>query len=582
MTKPSGTIRIVHPRSHLSSQESGSSTRTDDNSLPKKSVPALTGRPTVFLQEACLLHKWIRTRDRSNVYERPERLRAVNAGLAAAYAQLEYAATARVDTDSLERKKAWRPFDVVRSSATLDISTHPAAAYIHGQLVDGAASSYGTHLKSWCQRSKEEIARSGSEISDMYEQDLYLCPESITAFQGALGTVCEAVDAVMAARPAGFDLMNLKAQSLNSRAFVVVRPPGHHCSEDNPMGFGFVNNVAVGAIHASRQHKIRRVIIFDYDLHHGNGTQAIVRSINERIAERGPRAVSPDPHIFYGSIHDVLSYPCEDGDPEMIRDASTTLYGDDGNWIESIHLQPYATEEQFWKHYQQTYSRLFNTASRFLRATGGTNNLDDDVLIFISSGFDASEYETEDMSRHGRKVPTAFYHRFTRDACKFSEQYANGRIISVLEGGYSDKALISGALAHVTALADVDGLTDQDWWGLKRLDELEKASKKRRGRPPRPDSLDGWLRRTMEIFEALETPLNDPGTTMDLPRLSEEVRRSMGEAARKDSLKRSARPPAGAGPQTRAKRAKGVVDRKREHLEGPSGEDEREDDPFLS
>jgi histone deacetylase HOS3 len=89
-----------------------------------------------------------------------------------------------------------------------------------------------------------------------------------------------------------------------------------------------------------------------------------------------------------------------------------------------------------------------------------------------SSGFDASEYETEDMSRHGRNVPTAFYHRFTRDACKFSDNYANGRLISVLEGGYSDKALISGALAHVTALADMDGLTDRDWWNPKCLDEV--------------------------------------------------------------------------------------------------------------
>ena len=92
----------------------------------------------------------------------------------------------------------------------------------------------------------------------------------------------------------------------------------------------------------------------------------------------------------------------------------------------------------------------------------------------FSSGFDASEYETEDMSRHGHHVPTSFYHRFTRDACKFAQRYSRGRIISVLEGGYSDKALISGAFAHVTGLADVRGLTEQGWWNLKALDEVRR------------------------------------------------------------------------------------------------------------
>lgn len=95
-----------------------------------------------------------------------------------------------------------------------------------------------------------------------------------------------------------------------------------------------------------------------------------------------------------------------------------------------------------------------------------------------SSGFDASEYETEDMSRHGHHVPTSFYHRFTRDVCKFASRNSRdgGRIISVLEGGYSDRALISGALSHVTALADESGVTDQGWWDPKALDEVSLRS----------------------------------------------------------------------------------------------------------
>lgn len=85
-----------------------------------------------------------------------------------------------------------------------------------------------------------------------------MCPESIDAIQGALGTVCEAIDRVM------------DEQNPMKRAFVAIRPPGHHCGEDTPSGFCFVNNVAVAAAHAFLKHKVGRVVIFDIDLHHGN------------------------------------------------------------------------------------------------------------------------------------------------------------------------------------------------------------------------------------------------------------------------------------------------------------------------
>jgi hypothetical protein len=77
------------------------------------------------------------------------------------------------------------------------------------------------------------------------------------------------------------------------------------------------------------------------------------------------------------------------------------------------------------------------------------------------------------MSRHGRKVPVSFYHHFTRDAVALAERYAQGRIISVLEGGYSDRALISGAMAHLCGLADLRGLdVDQNWWSVQNLDKV--------------------------------------------------------------------------------------------------------------
>ena len=74
------------------------------------------------------------------------------------------------------------------------------------------------------------------------------------------------------------------------------------------------------------------------------------------------------------------------------------------------------------------------------------------------------------MSRHGRKVPVAFYHRFAQDAQKFADKVSRGRLISVLEGGYSDRALTSGAMAHVAGLAENDSVkADPDWWKLDNL-----------------------------------------------------------------------------------------------------------------
>jgi len=75
------------------------------------------------------------------------------------------------------------------------------------------------------------------------------------------------------------------------------------------------------------------------------------------------------------------------------------------------------------------------------------------------------------MSRHNRKVPTSFYHRFARDTCALADQYAQGRVISVLEGGYSDRALTSGAMAHLAGLVDIPAgsSVDEEWWNVENL-----------------------------------------------------------------------------------------------------------------
>ena len=98
-----------------------------------------------------------------------------------------------------------------------------------------------------------------------------------------------------------------------------------------------------------------------------------------------------------------------------------------------------------------------------------------------SCGFDASEYESPAMNRHGCKVPTSFYHRFTRDACAFAEKHSSGRIVSVMEGGYDDRAVTSGAMAHVSGLVDSmeHPLVDPQWWSLSNLQQVREVTSRR-------------------------------------------------------------------------------------------------------
>ncbi|KAH6905166.1 histone deacetylase domain-containing protein [Coprinopsis sp. MPI-PUGE-AT-0042] len=487
-------------------------------------------RSGIFLQGACLEHRYIRNNDLSAIVERPERLRAVNIGLAAAIAHLEDLLEPQDPEDAsgddlaaaLDRMKLEAPINnlddlpskipIIQTEARVDLLNNNAVKFIHGDI-DGDV--YLESLKKWAKESADKIAQGESEIPEGYSQgDLYLRPSSINAIEGSLGAVCEAVDQVV---------NTSRGQSVGvHRAFVGIRPPGHHCGEDTPSGFCFVNNVAVAAAHAHLAHGINRIVIFDIDLHHGNGTQSIAWQVNEESyrlqleKEGGAPNTNTGPQIYYGSIHDILSYPCEDGKPELVQAASVSLHGAHGQHIENVHLQTYTSEEHFWTDlYPKRYSRLLRKAEEFLDSTGGPG---DDVIIFVSCGMDACEHEYESMSRHNRKVPTGFYYQFARDACAFSDRYAQGRVVSVLEGGYSDRALTSASMAHFVGLSDLpEGVkVDQSWWSVENLVELEKATKKRRGGRaslPASNATRRWIERTLSILAPIDSTVVPPPTT---------------------------------------------------------------------
>jgi histone deacetylase HOS3 len=272
--------------------------------------------------------------------------------------------------------------------------------------------------------------------------------------EGALGTVCEAVDLVFAKG--------------SRRAFVGVRPPGHHCSASHPSGFCWVNNVHVGIMHGALEHGLTHAAIIDFDLHHGDGSQDITWEHNTRAINAAKNAAAwKKTSIGYFSIHDINSYPCEMGDTDKVKNASLCIDNAHGQTVWNVHLQSWGSEQEFWQLYESKYTVLLEKTRSYLqgqakrlRAAGQTPR----AAIFISAGFDASEWEGAGMQRHQVNVPTEFYARLTQDIVKLAAEEGlgtDGRVISVLEGGYSDRALCSGIMSHLSGLVSNQKLPDQ-------------------------------------------------------------------------------------------------------------------------
>ena len=415
----------------------------------------------VILQDDCYGHRYSRPRTSkatlSTIVERPERIHASILGLAAAYVRIggRYAeGCAGSDPKRHLSSLLGVPFRIQKTSRRMSLRSL-AATSIHG-------TKWMTELSAMCDAAESRLALGGKELTrpnmnsnasqaeppKLHEGDLYLCSGSLNALEGALGGVCEGVDAVFKEDGA-------------KRAFVCVRPPGHHCSADMPSGFCWLNNVHVGIGHAALNHGLTHAAIIDFDLHHGDGSQSITWDHNARMSSLPKNTpISKKTAIGYFSLHDINSYPCEMGDEEKVRNASLCMENAHGQTIWNIHLQPWKTDTEFWQLYQDRYSVILSKARNFLRLHSDRlrqtpTHPKPKAAIFLSAGFDASEWESEGMQRHHANVPTDFYSRFTHDIVMMAEEESlgvNGRVISVLEGGYSDRALMSGVFSHVSGL----------------------------------------------------------------------------------------------------------------------------------
>ncbi|KAF3284671.1 hypothetical protein TWF970_010961 [Orbilia oligospora] len=401
-------------------------------------LPPLThpdAETIVILNDSSYLHKYTRTSDAReliSVVERPERLRAATFGISVALSKFEAKNLSVIKTD--------------RKGSLED----PSVTRVHNP-------KYPAILVQACDESDKKIAARENELpSGWHTGDLFLCGGSREDFEGCVGALWEGVDRVFGKTDHG-DPKDATSSQKISRAFVCIRPPGHHCAEEEPSGFCYLNNVHIAIARAALQYDMTHAVILDFDLHHGDGSQTIAWEVNDRH-KGGKKTPKNTPHIAYYSLHDINSYPCEMGDYEKIRDASTCLEDSHNQNIWNVHLEQYKDTQDFWRLYEEKYSVILQKAESFLakakasyRPTSKQPGFK--AGIFISAGFDASEHEQDTMQRHKVNVLTEFYARFTSDAVKIANTYAEGRVLSVLEGGYSDKAIWTGVFSHLAGLA---------------------------------------------------------------------------------------------------------------------------------
>ncbi len=248
------------------------------------------------------------------------------------------------------------------------------------------------HDKSLLQTLKETLPKDDFAVLDA--GDTILSPHSLEAAFKAVNVVCDAVDKVF--------------QKKANNAFCAIRPPGHHATPVQSMGFCLFNNIAIAAEYARKYHLIKKVAIVDFDVHHGNGSQA---------------AFDTNPDVFYASSHEMPNFPGT-GRPQ-----DTGV----GN-IVNVPLHSSETGESVRKKYRDI---IFPALRAF-----------EPELLLISAGFDAHK----DDPLASIMLVEEDYAWLTDELLKIAKQCCEGRVISALEGGYDLEALGNSVAAHVQSL----------------------------------------------------------------------------------------------------------------------------------
>ncbi|MEA3211053.1 MAG: hypothetical protein QOE70_4110 [Chthoniobacter sp.] len=251
------------------------------------------------------------------------------------------------------------------------------------------------HAATYLALAEGEI-RSGEE--QLSTGDTSLGQHSWEAALKAAGSALAAVDAVIEGRA--------------TNAFCIVRPPGHHASAAQGMGFCVLNNIALAARHAQRRHGLKRVLIIDWDVHHGNGTQDIFYA---------------DDSVFFFSTHQSPWYP-------GTGDEDETGTGDGKGTTLNCPLPAGSGRKAIFAAFEE---QLVPAANAFRPD-----------LVLISAGFDSRAGDPLGQFR----LSDQDFADLTMLVRGIADRHAQGRVVSLLEGGYNLAGLASAAQAHVAAL----------------------------------------------------------------------------------------------------------------------------------
>ena len=226
--------------------------------------------------------------------------------------------------------------------------------------------------------------------------DTIVSPGSKDATSDAVGSIITAIDGVQ-----NKDFKN---------AFCAVRPPGHHAEKNKAMGFCIYNNVAVGANYLINKYKLNKIAIIDFDVHHGNGTQDIFYD-NEKV--------------LYISTHQYPYYPGSGTNDEKGKH----------NNILNIPLPAGTTSEEYLNAYESVLNKIKEFKPEF---------------ILLSAGFDA--HKDDPLAQ--LQLESKDFYNITKRTLELSKQYCDGKVVSILEGGYDLLALQESTEMHVKALLE--------------------------------------------------------------------------------------------------------------------------------
>ena len=261
------------------------------------------------------------------------------------------------------------------------LATQDEIALVHSR-------KYIDHVKATCEAGPKYLDSPDTPVS----------VNSYTAALRAAGAVMTGIDGVIEGR--------------YSNAFCPVRPPGHHCRYSIAMGFCLFNNVTIGARYLKQKYNIRKILIVDFDVHHGNGTEEMLSGDND---------------ILFFSIHQHPHYPG--------TGLSTRVYSHSGG-IFNFPVPPGTDESGYMKVFKGQLSDYVNMFGP--------------EFILVSAGFDAHR----DDPIGDINLTSESYYNLTQQIALFADIHCDGRIVSTLEGGYDLGSLKESAVYHVKSLVE--------------------------------------------------------------------------------------------------------------------------------